>query len=287
MIIITGATGQLGSLVVRQLLERTPAEGIGVSVRDPAKAADLAARGVRVRRGDYTDPEALAGAFEGASQVFIVSSNSAGESAVAQHIAAIEAARNAGAQRVVYTSHQAAGADSLFAPMRDHAATEEHLSSLGLPYTSLRNGFYASTVALLLGPALVTGELVAPADGPVSWTTHVDLAAAAAAVLAGDGRLDGLTPALTAPATHDLSDVAAILSELSGRRIRRVVADDEEWAQGLVGHGVPRAQAQMLLGMFQASRRGEFAVTDPTLETLLGCPAQPLRTVLEKVVVGS
>lgn len=286
MIIITGATGRLGSRVVRQLLQRIPAEGIGVSVRDPEKAADLAARGVRVRRGDYAEPDSLAEAFEGATLAFIVSSNSAGETAVAQHVKAIEAARNAGAQRVVYTSHQAASADSLFAPMRDHAATEKHLLGLGLPWTSLRNGFYASTVPLLLGPALETGELVAPADGPVSWTTHADLAAAAAVVLAASGRLDRVTPTLTAPATQDLSDVAAILSELTGRSIRRVVADDEEWARGLVGHRVPEAQAQMLLGMFRASRRGEFAVTDPTLETLIGRPAQSLRTVLEKVVAG-
>ncbi len=287
MIIVTGATGQLGAQTVQQLLERVPAEQLGVSVRDTERAADLAARGVRVRRGDFTDPDSLASAFEGAAQVLIVSANATGDEAVAQHSAAIDAARDAGAQRVLYTSHQAARADSHFAPMPDHAATEEHLSKLGVPFTALRNGFYASTVPRLVGRALETGELVAPADGPVSWTTHADLAEAAATILVQQGRFDGATPPLTAPEAHDLEDIAGILSELTGRSVRRVVADDDEWTQGLIGHGVPEDQARMLLGMFLASRRGEFAATDPTLEQLLGRPARSIRTVLDGVVAGS
>jgi NAD(P)H dehydrogenase (quinone) len=284
MIIVTGATGRLGSQILHRLLERVPADRLGVSVRDTGRAADLVARGVRVRRGDFTDPDSLAGAFEGALQVLIVSANETGEAAVAQHTAAVDAARAAGAKRILYTSHQAADAGSLFAPMPDHAATERYLAGTGTPFTSLRNGFYASTVPLLLGRALETGELVAPADGPVSWTTHADLAEAAAIVLADEGRLDGATPPLTAPDALDLEDIAGVLTELTGRTIRRVVADDDEWTAELVGHGVPAEQANMLLGMFRASRRGEFAATGPTLEHLLGRAAAPVRSVLEGAV---
>jgi NAD(P)H dehydrogenase (quinone) len=237
---------------------------------------------VRVRRGDYTDPASLSSAFEGATQVLVVSANATGGDAVAQHAVAIDAARAAGARRVVYTSHQAAAADSLFEPMPDHAATEEHGAGTGTPFLALRNGFYASTVPMLVGRALETGELVAPADGPVSWTTHGDLAAAAAVVLA-DERPVGATPPLTGPAALDLADVAAELSDLTGRTVRRVVADDEEWTAGLVARGVPAEQAAMLLGMFTASRRGEFAVTGPALAELLGRPATPLRTLLAAV----
>ncbi|KJK55380.1 NmrA family NAD(P)-binding protein [Saccharothrix sp. ST-888] len=283
MIIITGATGQLGSRIVRQLLERVPPDRVGVSVRDPGRAADLAARGVRVRRGDFAEPGSLADAFEGATQVLIVSANETGGAAVAQHGAAIDAAHAAGAQRILYTSHQAAGADSLFAPMPDHAATERYLAGTGTPFTALRNGFYAGTVPLLLGRALETGELVAPADGPVSWTTHADLAEAAAILLADEGRFDGATPPLTAPDALDLEAIAAILGELTGRTIRRVVAADEEWTAGLIARGVPTPQANMLLGMFHASRRGEFATTGPTLENLLGRSATPIRSILEEV----
>lgn len=283
MIIVTGATGQLGSQIVHQLLERMPADQVGVSVRDTDRAADLASRGVRVRRGDFTDPSSLATAFEGAGQVLIVSANSTGDEALAQHRAAINAARDAGAQRVLYTSHMGSSADSLFAPMPDHATTEQHLSQLGMPFTSLRNGFYASTVPHLLGRALQTGELVAPADGPVSWTTHADLAEATAIILR-EGRFDGITPPLTAGHAPDLEEVASILSELTGRTIRRIIADDEEWVAGLTGHGVPEGRARMLLGLFLAARRGEFAAVDPTLEDLLGRKPNTVRTILEAAV---
>ncbi|MEU5665604.1 NAD(P)H-binding protein [Streptomyces longwoodensis] len=284
MFVITGATGQLGSRIVRRLLTRVPAEQVVACVRDPERAAGLLAEGVDVRRGDFTDPASLAEAFKGASQVLVVSVNDSGDGAVAQHRAAIDAARAAGAERILYTSHQGADADSLFAPMPDHAATERYLTTSGAPFTSLRNGFYAATVPLLLGGALETGELRAPADGPVSWTTHDDLAEAAAVLLAEEGRYEGPTPPLTAARAYDLDDVAGKLTRIGGRTVRRVVVEDEDWTAGLVGHGMPAEQADLLLGMFHASRRGEFATTGSALEDLLGRPATVLPAFLEGVV---
>lgn len=240
---------------------------------------------MRVRRGDFTDADSLVDAFSGATQVLVVSSNETGGAAVAQHAAAIDAACAAGAERILYTSHQAASAESLFAPMPDHAATERYLAATATPFTALRNGFYASTVPLLLGRALETGELVAPADGPVSWTAHTDLAEAAAIILTDEGRLDGLTPPLTAPDALDLDDIAGILTELTeltGRTIHRIVADDDDWMAGLTDHGVPASRANMLLGMFHASRGGEFATTGSTLENLLRHATRPVRSVLER-----
>jgi uncharacterized protein YbjT (DUF2867 family) len=281
MIIVTGGTGLLGSQIVDRLLERVPADRVGVSVRDIDRAGELAARGVRVRRGDFTDPSSLAEAFEGANQVLIVSANLTGDAAVAAHIAAIDAAHAAGAGRILYTSHQAAADDSVFEPMPDHAATERYLAATGIPFTALRNGFYAGTVPHLLGSALDTGELIAPADGPVSWTAHADLAEAAAIILADEGRFDGPTPPLTAPDALDLAGIAAILTEQSGRTIRRVVAEDSEWAASLVAHGVPEERAAMLLGMFRAARRGEFATATGELASLLQRPATPVRSILQ------
>lgn len=240
-----------------------------------------------MRRGDFTDPDSLTEAFEGAALVLIVSADEIGGAAVAQHTAAIDAARAAGVARILYTSHQGASADSVFAPMPDHAATERYLAESGTPSTALRNGFYASTVPHLLGRAVETGELVAPADGPVSWTAHSDLAEVTAIILTTEQRFDGATPPLTAPDALDLKDIAGILTELSGRTVHRVVADDDEWTAGLVGHGVPAGQANMLLGMFQASRRGEFSATGSTLEDLLGRPATPLRSLLRGVVTAA
>jgi NAD(P)H dehydrogenase (quinone) len=154
--------------------------------------------------------------------------------------------------------HQPPGCQRRFAlraDARTHATTERYLAETGTPFTSLRNGFYATTVPFILGQALTAGEIVAPADGPVSWTTHRDLAEATAIILADPGRFDGPTPPLTAPDAFDLDDVADILTKLTGRTIRRTVAADDEWAAGLAAHGAPEALATMMLGMFRAARR--------------------------------
>jgi NAD(P)H dehydrogenase (quinone) len=283
MIVVTGATGQLGSRILDRLLERVPVDTVGVSVRDVTRAASLAARGVRVRAGDFTEPATLEHAFEGASQVLVISAAIRGAGAVAANRAAIDAARAAGARRILYTSHQAASHDSLFPPMGTHAETEDYLAEQEVPFTALRNGFYASTLALYVGEALATGTLVAPQDGPVSWTAHPDLAEAAAIALAEDGALDGVTAPLTAPRLLDLEAVADTLSDITGRRINRVVVADEQWKADAVTRGTPPGAADFALGMFRASRAGEFAVSDPTLETLVGGEATSVGSVLEAI----
>jgi uncharacterized protein YbjT (DUF2867 family) len=282
MIVVTGATGRLGRKIVEKLLDHVPADTVGVSVRDPDKAAALAGRGVRVRAGDFTDPATLEHAFEGADQVLVVSAAIRGPQAAGANAGAIDAAVRAGASRVLYTSHQAASPGSLFDPGRQHAGTEKHLAGQGIPHTALRHGFYASTFELYVPAALETGEFRLPQDGPVSWTAHDDLAEAD--VIALTRALDGVTPPLTAPEVLDFSDVARVLSELTGRTITRVVVDDEEWTATMVAQGVPAAAAEFTLGMFRAARAGEFAVTDPALEHLLGRPAVPARAVLEEIV---
>lgn len=282
MLIVTGATGHLGSLIVDRLLERVPAGRIGVSVRDVAKAAGLAERGVRVRAGDFTEPGGLQHAFEGAERVLVVSAAIRGSGAFTANSAAVDAAREAGAQRIVYTSHQAASPTSLFSPQKVHAATEEHLERQGVPYTALRNGFYASTLRYYIGSALETGTLAVPQDGPVSWTAHEDLAEAAALALADDdGALMGVTPPLTAPRTLDFAGVADVLSRITGRTVTRVVMDDDEWTAAAVAAGMPRPAAEFSLTMFAASRQGEFDVTDPTLESTIGHPAKTVHEILE------
>lgn len=281
MLIVTGANGKLGRLVVERLLERVPAAQIGVSVRDPSKARDLEARGVRVRAGDYAEPATLAGAFEGASRVLVVSSNTAGAQALAHHRAAIGAAKAAGAQRIFYTSHVGASPTSAFAPMRDHHATEGALRDAGVPFTSLRNGFYAGSALQLFGAALASGELAAPEDGPVSWTSHDDLAEATAIVMSKEGPAESETLELTADAAFDLAQVAAMASEVMGRPVRRVVVSEEAYRSAMVERGVPEAQAQMLVGIFAASRSGDFAHVRPTLAALLGRAPRAFRDALQ------
>lgn len=281
MIVVTGATGKLGGLIVEALLAKAPANQIGVSVRNPDQATALSSRGVRVRHGDFRQPESLAAAFEGASQVLLVSSNARayGADPNAQQRAAIQAARAAGAHRIVYTSHMGAGAASAFPPMRDHAAAEEMLREAGLAWTALRNGFYASTVPMMIGDA-ASGEVAAPADGKVSWTAHRDLAAAAAIVLLQEGRFEGPTPPLTGAEALDLRDICAILSGLHGRPIRRKIISDEALAAEMAGQGVPPAVIEITQAMYRAARLGEFSATDPALTDLLGRAPTSLRDVL-------
>ncbi|SFE07137.1 Uncharacterized conserved protein YbjT, contains NAD(P)-binding and DUF2867 domains [Actinacidiphila alni] len=287
MIIVTGATGQLGRDIVERLLSYVPAERIGASVRDPGKARDLLDRGVRVRQGDFADPAGLAHAFEGASQVLVVSAGTTGEAALALHRAAIDAAVEAGARRVLYTSHMGASPTSLFAPMPDHAATETMLRECGTDWTSLRNGYYASSAIMLLGDAVRTGVLAAPEDGPISWTAHADLAEAAARVLAADGGPVGPTAPLTGGEALDLAAIAELASELSGRKVERVVVTDEEYRANLLGHGGSAWLADLLLGMFAASRQGEFAHVDPALGELIGRPPTPFEDVLRAAVTAA
>ncbi|HEY1099991.1 MAG TPA: NAD(P)H-binding protein [Myxococcota bacterium] len=283
MIVVTGATGVLGGLIVEALLQQRPASIIGVSVRDPDKAAGIAARGVRVRRGDFGAPDDLAHAFADATTVLLVSSNARSYRGdpIAQHRAAIDAARAAGVRRIVYTSQIAASHTSHFAPARDHATTEDLLRASGLKYTALRHGFYASSMVAMLAPGFERGVLVAPADGVVSFTAHEDLAAAAAAILLDDGCFEGPTPPLTADVALDLAGLAAIATA-QGRPTTREVVDDDAYRAQLIERGTPPPAADFVLGMYRASRAGEFAAVDGTLQRLIGRAPIGIGTLLAK-----
>ena len=280
MIVVTGANGHYGRQVVEGLALKLPSAQIGVSVRDPAKASDLLARGVRVRGGDFADPASLAEAFDGAEQVLIVSGTALGEEGVRQHGNAIQAAKRAGARRILYTSHQAASLSATFAPARDHAATEALLQSSGVPYVSLRNGFYAESALYQLSGVRQTGRVTLPADGPASWTARADLAEAAVAALTQPDLFDGPTPPLTAAQTLDFADIARLASDILGRTVVRETLSDETYRAGLVSHGVPEGMADLFMTLYTASRAGEFAVVDPTLARLLGRAPTSMAAVL-------
>ena len=280
MLVITGANGQLGAAIMENLLRLVPANQLVASVREPGQATALAERGVQVRAGDFTQPETLRMAFAGADQVLLISANKLGEEARRLHQAAIEAARAAGARRILYTSHMGARPDSFFEPALNHAVSEVMLAKQGVAFTSLRHGFYAESALQMIGHGLREGVIRAPEDGPVSWTTRADLAEADALILSQEGRFDGITPPLTALAAVTLDEVAAIASEVAGREIKRVTISDDEWRQVTIARGVPAPLAEMLLGTYRSSRRGDFAVVDPALATLLGRPPQTMRDVL-------
>ena len=279
MIVITGATGQLNGATVDHLLKLVPAKEIAVAVRDPSKAQRFADLGIAVRQGDYADPASLLGAFEGADQLLLVSSNDPGADAVSLHRTAIDAAVRAKVGRILYTSHQGAALDTPFGPGRDHAMTERLLAESGVAWTSLRNGFYAHSLNWLMGPWRETGSIIVPADGPVSWTAHEDAAEAAALILASNGAYEGLTT-ITAPVAPTFEEIAAIATELTGRSIGFTVMDQDEWIAAQVAAGQKEFMARFMLGMYQAAQRGYFAGTDPLLSTLLGREPRSVRTLL-------
>lgn len=268
MIIVTGATGNLNGAVVEHLLKRVPASQIGISVRDPSRARRFAEQGIRVRQGSYDDPAALRESFEDADQVLLISSSVLSADVATQHRRAIEAAVEAGAQHVLYTSQHAASSDSPYPPQTIHALSEDHLVASGVAWTALRYGFYG-TIADLIGPWQSTGAIARPADGPFYWVDRRDAGEAAAEILirgvAYNGSVD-LTP--TSPVM--LTDFASAASELTGRQIERISVDDEEWVAGEIASGVPEAAARFTLSMFQATRIGHFAHSDSQLTELLG-----------------
>ncbi len=285
MIVVTGATGKLGKLIVDELASRMPVSEIGVSIRDPKKAKNLQERGIRVRMGDFAQPDTLAHAFEGASQLLMVSSNARafGGDTLAQHKAAIHAAKEAGVERIVYTSQIASSPSSAFSPGHDHAATEVMLAESGLAWTALRNGFYADSALIFMGPEWQKGKIVAPRDGKVAWTAHTDLAAAAAAILTGVMTFDGPTPPLTGAEALNLAGLASVGSRLIGMPIARETVADEAFAAQMRQLGLPEAVVGISLGYYEASRRGEFDKVDSTLEKLIGRQPKTMHDVLTKI----
>lgn len=278
MLVITGATGQLGRKIVQNLLQLVAAESIAVSVRDLSKADDLKKAGVRVRQGDYDDVASLRHAWEGAQRLLLVSSNASatGGDPLAQHAQAIAVAQELGVERIFYTSQIASSLTSHFPPARTHAATEQMLSRSGLAWTALRHGFYADSALAMNARGFAGGILAAPLDGKVSWTTHADLAAADAALLAGTQIIDGCSPPLTGWEALDLADIADIAQTILGKPVSRHQLEDEDMIQSAEASGVPSERIAIMMGYYRAARVGEFAQIDPTLSRLIGRRPQPM-----------
>ncbi|WP_280460442.1 NAD(P)H-binding protein [Nocardia carnea] len=268
MIVVTGATGGLGGATVEHLLEHVPADRIGISVRDAARAQHFADRGVRVRQASYEDPAALRDSFAGAEQILLVSGNDPAADMVGLHRTAIEAAVAAGARRIVYTSQHGAVPGSPYRPSDIHIATEANLGDSGVDWTALRNGAYGP-LDQVLGPWQRTGVIAQPEDGPIPYTDRADIAEATAVILAGDRSFDGPVT-LTAPTALTFDDFARIASSLTGRTIKRTVLDGEGWIADQITAGVPEQMARLLLTWYQAARAGYFAETGPLLAELLG-----------------
>ncbi len=181
---------------------------------------------------------------------------------------AIDAAVAAGTRRILYTSQQGAVPGNPYRPSDIHIATEAILADSGVAWTALRNGAY-DPLDQVLGPWRRTGEIAQPEDGPVPYTDRADIAEATAVILAGDRSFDGPVT-LTAPTAVTFDDLTTIASDLTGRTIKRIVLDDEQWVAEQITIGVPEQLARLMLTWYQAARAGYFAEADPLLTELLG-----------------
>lgn len=278
-LLVTGASGHLGRLTVLALLDRgVPAGEIVAVARDLDAVADLAERGVVVRRADYTDPASLDAAFAGVDRAVLVSSSAVGER-VAQHRNVIEAATRAGVSLLAYTSILNAETGGL-ALAEEHLATEALLRESGLPVALLRNGWYVENYTENAGAALATGQVIGAAgDGRVSAATRRDYADAAAAVLA-DGEHAGAVYELGGDEAFTMAEYAAALGTATGQEIGYTDLSAEEYAATLEQHGVPGPFAQVLADSDRGIARGALQDGTGTLSRLIGRPTTPLADAL-------
>lgn len=274
MIVITGATGNLGRLVVEALLQRVPASQIAVAVRSPEKATDFAARGIAVRRADYSQPATLQAALADAHKVLLISSSELGQRA-AQHRAVIAAATAAKVGLLVYTSILHA-AESPLALADEHRITEAEIRASGLPYVFLRNGWYTENYTDRLAGTLAQGGLVGSAgDGRIAAAARLDYAEAAAVVLTSEGHA-GKIYELAGDTAFTLRDLAAEISQQSGKAIPYSDLPPEQYHQILVGAGLPTAYADVFLDAGLGIARGALDNTSGDLRRLIGRPTTPL-----------
>jgi NAD(P)H dehydrogenase (quinone) len=279
-VIVTGASGQLGRLVAGQLLDRlTPGEIVLVT-RRPQALADFAERGVEVRRGDFDEPDSLTDAFAGGDRMLMISTLAIGRRAE-QHRAALDAAAAAGVGRIVYTSltNPVEGHPSA-AVVDDHRETEALLQGSDLAWTVMRNAAYSELQVPLGAIAVAYGKLVTNAgDGRVAPISRSDCAAAAVAVLTSDGH-EGQTYEITGPEALAQSDIAELLSEISGRPVQVIQTGDRRLLWGLSRLGTPKPVARAIVDLGIATREGYFDVVDGAFEALTGRPPRTLREVL-------
>ncbi|WNF28887.1 SDR family oxidoreductase [Streptomyces sp. C11-1] len=284
-IVVTGATGELGHLVIDSLLTTVPAGEIAAVVRDKAKAAGLAARGVELRIADYDRPETLTGAFRSGDRVLLISGSEVGRR-VPQHTAVIDAAKAAGVSQLAYTGILG-GPDADFTLADEHKATEQLILDSGLPYTLLRNGWYTENYTANLAPVLEHGAVVANAgSGRVASAPRADYAAAAAAVLTGEGHLNTVYE-LSGDTAWSFAEYAAVLSEVTGKDIAYNDVPAAAHHEILVGAGLPEGFAAILVDVDKAIGRGLLAGTSGDLARLIGRPTTPLAETVRTALAGA
>jgi uncharacterized protein YbjT (DUF2867 family) len=289
-IIVTGASGRLGSAIIGQLLRIAPKSLFAVSTRDARAARSWSDEGLAIRHGDFDQPSTLAEAFAGAERLLIISTSADNATRIRQHRNAFEAARRAGVGHVYYTSVMQREA-SPFIAAEGHLQSEADLVHTAARSTIFRNGQYMENLPLFLRVGLEGDTINLPKDGPTSWVALHDLAEGIAHVLAGDEPpQESRTLTLTGPEALDFADIARIAGTAFNRHIERKVIGPEAFIERVTSKGLTLGFAQVLESGFRSRASGELSHVDPALEQIVGRPlrrvADELPLLLEKMTDG-
>ena len=284
MITITGATGQLGGLILENLLNTDDADQLVAVVRSPEKANDLATKGVTLRQGDYEEYDSLVSAFADVDVLMFISNTDIMRRAE-QHRNVVDAAKQAGVGRVVYTSVLNPDADDMLS--QSHKNTEEAIMASGIPYTFLRNSFYMDSYVVEVEIAMQKGvyRTPTPSDVGVSFVSRSDIARVAATVLTSAGH-ENQAYVMTGPASVTPTTFAAIASELSGQRVTHQQITWDELAEDYVGRGMTQEYARMSVMLEQMIASGTFMPVSEDIEQVTGVPAESFASLCRRTLVS-
>jgi NAD(P)H dehydrogenase (quinone) len=278
MIVVTGATGKLGRLVIAALLKKVPAAEIVAAVRNPDKAKDLAESGIQVRYADYSQPASWDEALKGADKLLLISSSEIGQR-VNQHRSVIDAAKRCGVKLLAYTSVLHAGTSPL-GLAAEHRETEALLGAAGVPFVLLRNGWYTENYTAGIPAALAHGGVYGCAgDGRISSAERADYAEAAAVVLTS-GNQAGRVYELAGDTSYTLTELAAEISRQSGKNIGYVNLPESEYKNVLIKAGLPEVVAELLADSDKGASQGALFDDSHQLSTLISRGTTPLATTV-------
>ncbi|MFV0438168.1 MAG: SDR family oxidoreductase [Desulfopila sp.] len=279
MIAITGASGQLGRLVMAELLQEVQPSQLIAIVRSPEKVADFKRRGVEIRQGDYARPETLRPALQGVEKLLLISSSEVGQRSV-QHKNVILAAKEAGVKRVAYTSLLHADTSPLSLRL-EHLDTEKALLDSGLATVILRNGWYTENYTGSIAAALEHGVIAGcSGEGRISSASRADYAAAAAKVLLTDNQA-GKVYELAGDAGYSLAEFAGELAKQSGKAVQYKNLSQNEYLEVLKGAGLPEPIAQMIADSSAGAAQGGLFDESGQLSRLIGRPTTPVADTIQ------
>lgn len=282
MILVTGATGHLGSTTLNFLLNKLPASQLVGLVRDESKAANLKEKGIGIRIGTYDDTASLDAAMQGVDTVLLIAGTDE-ENRLRQHSNVVDAAKRAGINRIAYTSRALKDRTTLENKlMQGHFQTEDYIKASGLTYTLFQNILYMDAIPQFVGPTVFERGIYLPAgDGKVALALRREMGEAMANALAAGDSGNKLYK-LTGSESYSFADIAAVLTELSGKTVGYVAAEKAAFEAGLKERGLPEVMVQRVTGFITDIKNGQEDQVSPDMEHLLGRKPATLKQGLKE-----